>query len=52
MGIEFTSLIDDGLNIGIAFAAGFPKAFSSSWIGMASLTNLSIPFTSLIQDTV
>ena len=50
--IELTSLIDDGFSVGLAFAAGFSEAFSSSWIGMASPTNLSIPFTIRIQDTV
>ena len=50
--IKFTSLVDDGFNTGLAFAAGFPEAFPSSWIGMASLTNLSTPFTVLIQDMV
>ena len=52
VGIEFTSLTDDGFNIGLAFAGSFPEAFSSSWIGMASLANLSTPFTIRIQDTV
>ena len=45
-------LVDDGFDIGLAFAAGFLEAFSSSWIGMASLTNLPIPFTILVQDSV
>ena len=52
IGVKSQPLVDDGFNIGLAFAAGFPKLFSSSWIGMASLTNLSIPFTIRIQDTV
>ena len=33
IGIKFTSLVDDGFSIGLAFAAGFPEAFSSSCIG-------------------
>ena len=52
IGTEFTSLIDDGFCTGLDFAAGFPGAFSSSWIGMAYVTNLSILFTIGIQDSV
>ena len=50
-GAKSQPLVDHGFNLGLAFAAGFPEAFSSSWIGMASLTNLSIRFTVRIQDT-
>ena len=50
--VKSQPLVDDGFSMGLAFAAGFSEAFSSSWIGMASLTNLSIPFTILIQDSV
>ena len=45
-------LVDDGFNIGLAFAAGFPESLSSSWIGIASLAYISTPFTILIQDVV
>ena len=51
IGIVSQPLVDDGFSIGLAFAAGFPEAFFSSWIGMASLTNLSIPLSIRIQDT-
>ena len=52
-GVESQPLVDDGFTMGLSFATGFPEAFSSSWIGMASLTILStIPFTILIQDSV
>ena len=50
--IKSQPLVDDGFNIGLAFAASFPEAVSSSWIGMASLTYLSIQVTILIQDSV
>ena len=33
--IKFTSLVDDDSVTGLAFATGFPEAFSSSRIGMA-----------------
>ena len=52
IGIKFQLLVDDGFNIGLAFAAGFPEALSSSWIGIASLTYFSTPFTILIQEVV
>ena len=52
IGVKPQPLVDDGFSTGLVFAAGFPEAFSSSWIGMASLANLSIPFTIPIQDSV
>ena len=52
IGVESQPLVDDGYSTGLDFAAGFTEAVSSSWIGMASLTNLSIPITILIQDSV
>ena len=52
IGIKFQLLVDDGFNIGLAFAAGFPEAPSSSWIGIASLTYFSTPFKILIQNVV
>ena len=51
-GINFQLLVDDGFSIGLAFAAGFPEALSSSWTGIASLTYISTPFAILIQDMV
>ena len=48
IGVKSQPHVDVSFIIGLVFAAGFPKAFSSSRIGMASLTNLSIPFTTLI----
>ena len=45
IGVKSQTLVDDVFNLGLAFAAGFPEAFSSSWIGTTSRTNLSIPFT-------
>ena len=50
IGIGSQPLVDDGFNIGLDFAAGFPEALSSSWIGIASLAYFSTPFTILIQD--
>ena len=52
IGVKFTLLVDDGFSIGLAFAAGFTEALSSSWIGITSLTYLSIPFTIRFQDMV
>ena len=52
MRVQSQPLVDDDFSVGLAFASGFTEAFSSSWIGMASLTNLSKPFTFLIQDSV
>ena len=52
IGTKSQPLDDDGFSTGLDFAAGFTEAFSSSWIGMASLTNLSIPITILIEDSV
>ena len=49
---KFRLLVDDGLNIGLAFAAGFPEALSSSRIGIASLTSFSTPLKILIQEVV
>ena len=52
IGMKFQLLVDDGFNIGLAFAAGFSEALSSSWIGIASLTYFSTWFTILIQEVV
>ena len=51
-GIKFYLLVDDGFNVGLAFSAGLTEALSSSWIGIASLTYFSTPFTILIQEVV
>ena len=40
IGIVSQPLVDDGFNLGFAFAPGFTEAFSSSWIGMASRLNV------------
>ena len=52
LGVKSQPLVDYGFSTRLAFTAGYPEAFSSSWIGMASVANLSIPFTILIQDSV
>ena len=38
IGAKSQPLVHENFHIELAFAAGFPEAFSSSWIGMASLT--------------
>ena len=52
IGIKFQLLVDDGFKTGLDFAAGFTEDLSSSWIGIASLTFFSTPFTILIQEVV